>query len=73
MDVFILAWIAVVVASTLIGVSKGRGLAGFLWGFFLGIIGLIVVVFLESVHTCKFCKGNMAAGATVCSHCSREQ
>jgi hypothetical protein len=70
----IFVWIVVTCISAAVGASKGKGFQGFLWGFFLGLIGLAIVIFLvKSDRLCKFCQSSLPAGATVCPRCTREQ
>lgn len=41
---FFVLWAIWVLVGSVVGAMKGHGLAGFLWTFFLGPIGLIVVL-----------------------------
>lgn len=57
---------------------------GFAWGFFLGLIGLVVVIATKprppvtsaasptAVRECPFCKEAMRRDASVCPHCRHE-
>jgi hypothetical protein len=44
----IAVWVAMGLGGWLIGVSKGRPVWGFLFGFGLGLIGLIIMLVLPS-------------------------
>src|ERR1700716_71237 len=69
------------------GIGRDKGLAGpgFLLGFFLGLIGLVVIAVLQpsqerldrasrerGMMRCPHCKEFMRQGATVCHYCQRE-
>lgn len=41
----VVIWLMCAGLGFLIGKDKGRGAEGFLWGFFLGLIGLLVIIF----------------------------
>ena len=51
--IIIIFWLATSFIGWLIGRKKGRGLAGFWWSFFLGIIGWIVAACLEPSQEIK--------------------
>lgn len=57
-----------------IGNAKGRN--GFLYGFLLGILGIIIIACLpsrdESGYKCPHCGGIIEIGYSVCKHCGRE-
>jgi len=75
MDLFIfLIWIVCGVAAMSIYQKKGRsGLTGFLGGFILGPIGLILALASGSdLPTCPFCAERIQKAAKVCPHCQRD-
>jgi len=62
-----------VVGMVLAGNYRGRAGAGFLWGFLLGPIGMIVVLALADLRPkCKFCRRVINPEARICPHCQRE-
>jgi hypothetical protein len=63
MEFFIL-WVIVLVITTAVGASKGRGGMGFALGFFLGIIGLIIAVVMDGEFKCPHC-GNKLTSKSV--------
>lgn len=79
-------WVVFGFAAAAVASSRGgSALAGFLWGFLLGPIGLIVVCFVAlptPVHvaavdgaaerTCPHCYSTIPTMATVCRYCQRE-
>lgn len=44
----ILGWIGPTIVAVLIGVGKGKGGVGFLLGFFLSWIGVIIILVMEN-------------------------
>lgn len=48
LESWIIWWAVCVAVSTLVGVSRGQSASGFVWGFFLGPIGILVVLFLPN-------------------------
>jgi len=57
-----------------IGDNKGRGAAGFWWGFFLNVIGLLVIASLSPADArkrkpCPSCAELILANATKCRFC----
>ena len=71
------------VIGALIASSRGAtAFVGFLLGFFLGIIGVVITLFLKpaqpaaaagkATRECPHCKEPMRTDASVCPHCQRE-
>jgi len=57
----------------MIGSKKGEGLLGFIVGFLLGPIGLLMTILSKgNRETCSFCKESIHKDATVCPHCQKE-
>ncbi len=48
---FLIVWLLIAGASTVIGSHKGRAGAGLLLGLLLGVIGLIITACLRPSHT----------------------
>src|SRR5438132_11678034 len=58
--------------SDALGRSKGQTNA-FLWGFFLGPFGMLIVLMLPEVgRNCPYCMGIVPAGAVKCKHCGSD-
>lgn len=56
-----------------IGKSKNRTSAGFWFGFFLGIIGWVIVLVGPDLNVkCPQCKGNVVKGAAKCKNCGSD-
>lgn len=53
------------------GSRRGAGGIGFLVGFFLGPIGLIVMFMIGLGKKCPFCRKKIHNEAIVCPHCQR--
>ena len=80
--VILAVWVACAFFGALIGSSKGQGVAGFLLGLFLGVIGIIIVIFLKPADQhvakssgrvpCPHCAEQIQPAATVCPHCNRD-
>jgi len=52
---------------------KGRKKGiGFIFGFILGIIGVIYYLVVEKKKICPFCKERISAEALICLHCRKE-
>ena len=85
---FISAVMAIISAfvTLLIFKSKGRsGLGGFALGFFLGIIGIVIALFMSSnqeaiqhrkfehgkLSQCPYCKEYVKVDAIICKHCGQ--
>ena len=45
---WLICWLAFVIIATLAGAARGQGPSGFLWGFLLGPLGLLIVLFLPN-------------------------
>lgn len=68
--------------GALIGSSKGQAAAGFILGLFLGLIGIIIVIFLKPADDhaakssgrvpCPHCSEQIMPAAVVCPHCNRD-
>ena len=66
-------WLFWCVVSTIVGQQRGRATLGFLMGFLLGPIGLLVVAMAtDARRKCQACKGPVPNDASVCMHCGRE-
>jgi hypothetical protein len=48
-SLFFFFWIVMIATATMIGSGKGRGGLGFVLGFLLGLIGVIVIACLDPV------------------------
>lgn len=71
--VALLAWVLCPLIGYMIGEKKGREVAGFLWGLFLGPIGwLLVAIGPDMRPACPKCKGAIPEGATKCQHCGSD-
>lgn len=58
-------------------VAHARRRMGFPYGFFLGWVGVIVLLVLPAkpnpdVGECPFCRADVRFGATICPHCRSE-
>jgi hypothetical protein len=71
MDIFIFIWwLVFATIATIVGANKGRAGFGFLMGFLLGLIGLIIIIVMPAAgYDCPFCKGTVKKGASICPHC----
>lgn len=75
MDVFILLiWVICGIAAMAVYQRKGRsGVTGFLGGFLLGPIGLILAILSgNNLPKCPFCAERIQKEAKVCPHCQRD-
>ena len=46
-------WVIFIVLGCLIGASKGRALSGFIWTFFFGIFGVLIIICLPNLKKQK--------------------
>jgi len=70
---FIVLWFLFGIVAALIGKNKGQGCLGFIVGFLLGPIGLIIMIFTRgNRRRCPHCKELINKDASVCPHCRRE-
>ena len=73
MEYIIPLWILCGLIGAAVGSSKNLGLWGFVVGFLLGPIGLLIVVLSSGNRIpCPFCCEKMNRRATVCPHCQRD-
>lgn len=69
-------------ASTVIGMNKGRTVLGVLLGIFLGLIGAVIMAVIPAsadhqrtaalargMLECRHCRELVYPGGTVCPHC----
>ena len=57
----------------MIGAKKGAGTSGFIVGFLLGPLGILIAIFSKGDRkSCPYCKEWIHKDATVCPHCQRE-
>ena len=72
--VFILVWVVLGLIGGYIYSRKGRSaVVGFLGGFILGPIGLILALLTRSnLKKCPYCAEYIKPEAKVCKHCGRE-
>ena len=66
-------WVAMAALGSAIGQSKGRPVYGFLCGFLLGPLGLLLVAVAQSVAICVHCRSNMHPEARVCAKCGNSK
>ena len=80
--IFLLISLALGWAGWALCKSKGRGIAGFVLGFLLGPIGLILGIALPTragflsirlPRICPKCYEQLAPGTTRCEHCDGKQ
>jgi hypothetical protein len=66
-------WILCGLIGAAVGSSKNLGPPGFVLGFLLGPIGIMIVVMMSGNRIpCPFCREKMNRRATVCPHCQRD-
>lgn len=78
-------WLVGIVVATVIGMNKGRTLAGVLLGAVLGLIGVVIIALIPATADhrrqvalaagmveCRHCRELVHSGATVCPHCRRD-
>lgn len=73
METFIIAGIINAGIGALLGNIKKRALAGAILGFFLGIIGWILILVLEDRRRkCPYCRATVADDAKTCPRCRKD-
>ena len=71
---FIFIWLACGVIAAIIGNRKGEGCLGFIIGFQLGPLGIIIACFSKGNRkTCQYCKELIHKDAIVCPKCQKDQ
>ena len=55
----------------LIGANKGDGVAGFLLGLFLGVIGIIIIALTAGIK-CPYCQTKIHKNAIICPKCNKD-
>ena len=71
--VWIMLWLACVVAATIIGSPKEMGLSSFFYGLILGPLGVVLVFISKGKKvTCPFCKKLNYITSKICIHCGAE-
>ena len=71
--VWIMLWLACVVAATIIGSPKEMGLSSFFYGLILGPLGVVLVFISKGKKvTCLFCKKLNYITSKICIHCGAE-
>ena len=66
----VVIWTICGVAGAIVGSPKNAAGAGFLLGFLLGPIGIIVAFAVDGRRKCPKCATRVNAGATICPQCS---
>jgi hypothetical protein len=73
MELILIIGVVCGIAGAIIRSGKGgSGFNGFLLGFFLGPIGLIIAVFAGSGRQCPFCKSSIHPEAVKCPRCQSD-
>ena len=71
--VWIMFWLACVVAATIIGSPKKMGISSFFYGLILGPLGVVLVFISKGKRvTCPFCKKLNYITSKICIHCDKE-
>jgi|TARA_B110000914_G_scaffold41654_1_gene35017 hypothetical protein len=71
--VWMIFWLACVVASTIIGSPKEMGISSFFYGLILGPLGVVLVFISKGKKvTCPFCKKLNYITYKVCIHCDKQ-
>jgi hypothetical protein len=66
-------WLICALIGAIIGQRRGVGIRGFMWGFFLGPIGCLLVALLPGKSKrCPQCDETVRPGALVCKHCGAD-
>ena len=76
MDIWVLlgiVWLVCALVATYIGVQRGFAFLGFLNGFCLGPLGLLIVMIQDDNRRkpCPHCAEKIMKAATICPHCQR--
>jgi hypothetical protein len=71
--ILLCGWSATGVIGYLLGKSKGKPVAGSLFGFLLGPVGWLLIAFSPDARPkCPQCKGPIEPGARKCRNCGSE-
>ena len=71
--VWMIFWLACVVASTIIGSPKETGISSFFYGLILGPLGVVLVFISKGKKvTCPFCKKLNYITYKTCIHCDKK-
>ena len=66
---FLCLWCFCGLISAAIGSQRESPVLGFLLGFFLGPIGIVLAFLVDNRPTCPFCAERHRTGAVLCPHC----
>ena len=70
---FVVIWLVCGVIAAKIGSTKGESTGGFIAGFFLGPLGIILALVSKGNRKpCPFCRESVNPEASVCPHCQKE-
>jgi hypothetical protein len=65
-------WMLCGIVATIIGSKKGEGVLGFIVGFLLGPVGVLMAILSKGDRkSCSFCKESIHKKATVCRYCQK--
>lgn len=71
--VWILVWLVCVIATAILGSTKGMGASGFFYGLILGPLGVALVFISKGKRVaCSFCGKLIYMTSTVCLHCDKK-
>jgi hypothetical protein len=65
----VIFWLICGIIGTVIGSFRNAGGTGFLLGFLLGPLGVLLVLMVEGRPKCPHCAEHHQPGAKICPHC----
>jgi hypothetical protein len=65
----ILVWVASWGLASHLGLQRDRPIAGFIYGFLFGPIGILITISSDARPRCPFCGERHLARAIICPHC----